>query len=231
MMKPLPPSITDSVLKLLNSSRASLVERRFQPLINELHRFLNQLPCIADIQEVRKRWVGEPRSKKAFGVFTAEPWLWYTYNHGGRNESQFNIGLSEKYLRIGFGFEFTIKRHGKPEIVSNAFTHFKDIIGKQHDKFASFVVANQLEIEWCPKDCDKSRFMPTAKAVGWLLDLREPCDWIFIGRLLKRPFDDLILEDPKELAEVMERVFGGFRPIWEETQLLAKESEGEGAKI
>ena len=224
-MKQLPPAITESVFKMLNSSRASLIKRRFQPLVNDLHKFLNQLPCIADIQDVRKKWSGEQRNRRAFSRFIPEPWHWYTYNYGGRNEAQFSIGLCDKYFRIGLGFEFTVKQRGKPEIVGKSFTCFKDVIEEQLEEFTSFIVTNQLEIEWCQKGFTRTRFIPTAKVVRWILNLRETCDWIFIGRLLKTPFDDLILEDPSELVEVIETVFGGFRPIWEKTQLMAKDLE------
>jgi len=214
-MTRLPPAFQEAEFKKLNSSRPTVIEARYQPLVDALHKYLNQSPCISDLQEVRKRWIGEPRSKKAFGVFVAEPWHWYTYNHGGRNEAQFNIGLCETYLRIGLGFEFTKKRRGNPTAVGAVYSCVKDIIRKKSDSFSKFVVNNQIEIEWCPKDSVAAQYVPTPKVLEWIMNNPQECNWIFIGRLLKRRFDALILDDPAELAGVIETVFFGLRTFWE----------------
>jgi hypothetical protein len=43
-----------------------------------------------------------------------------------------------------------------------------------------------------------------------------------VGRLLRRSEDAAVLENPDALGVVYQAVFGGFRPLWEQTELMAR---------
>ena len=89
----------------------------FNGFIRLLHNYLNNLPCLRDLQQARRRWI-RPRETEAFGRFHATPHHWYTFNCGGRNKPQFNVGLNRDYLRVGLGFDFTEKQFGDPTAVA-----------------------------------------------------------------------------------------------------------------
>jgi hypothetical protein len=163
------------------------------------------------------------QTEEAFGTFATDPRHWYTFNHGGRNEAQFNIGLYPTHLRVGLGFEFTPRKGGDPTIVGLSYACFKNVINQDIEGFRRLVRDNSLEVEWAPGD--DLRFVPTEEVVQWLLQ-PAGASWIFVGRLLRQGKDALILEDPLHLKQVIESVFNGFRPIWERTQILSKLSAG-----
>jgi hypothetical protein len=125
-------------------------------------------------------------------------------------------------MRIGLGFEFTLKKGGDPTAVHLAYACFKKVIEEQRRQFEGFVTDNQLEIEWTNKKVGAIEIVPMDAAVGWLLNLPAEPSWIFIGRLLKRDQDVSVLENPIALASVMKEIFSGFRSIWEKTGLMAQ---------
>jgi hypothetical protein len=157
----------------------------------------------------------------AFGNFATDPEHWYTFHHGGRNEAQFNVGLQAEYLRVGLGFEFTLKKGGDPTVVHLAYTCFVNVIRRDRAAFERFVADLRLEVEWSDSTGDDGGVIDTEGAVAWLLNPPIEPGWIFIGRLLRREQDAAVLQDPTALGTVMERVLSGFRPIWEQTEVLA----------
>ena len=98
------------------------------------------------------------------------------------------------------------------------------MINQDLEGFNRFVRDNSLEVEWGGL-WDDLNFVPTDKVVPWLLQ-PEDLSWVLVGRLLKRGKDALILEDPFRLKQVIESVFTGFRPIWEQTQIMSKINAG-----
>jgi hypothetical protein len=214
-----PPVIREEEFRLLEKANKENVKSRFSVFYIELREFLNSLPCLQNIQQIREKWVYGVRQNLAFaGDLIPEYEHWYAYNTGGRNEAQFNIGMFPDYLRIGLGFEFTKKKGGDPERVHSAYDSFLVVI-QQEDTFKNFVQKNYLEIEWVPKDETILKYERTEDVVNWLLH-PPPADWIFIGRLLKIYSDAIILEDPQRLGNLIDIIFTGFLPIWEETQML-----------
>jgi hypothetical protein len=190
------------------------IKRRFNGFLRALHSYLNQLECLRDVQKARHRWKSKTAETEVFGNFATDPEHWYTFHHGGRNEAQFNVGLCPEYLRVGMGFEFSLKKGGDPTVVQLAYACFTNVIKQGRTQFERFVTDNQLEFETAEE------IIETAEAVDWLLDPTET-EWIFIGRLLKREEEAEILEDPDALGKIMEKVLAGFRPIWEKTEVLA----------
>jgi hypothetical protein len=122
--------------------------------------------------------------------------------------------------RIGLGFEFSEKKHGDPMIVGLVYAHFKNLVQSDRPEFERFVLGNHLEIEW--HDGHVLQFVPTPNVVDWLLKLPTNPVWLFVGRLLWRGKDAVILDDPIVLGAVMQTVLCGFRPLWEKTQMMAK---------
>jgi len=221
----LPPTINDSLFDAITAEEAEVC-RVFGPFIQELHEFLNELPCLRGLQEARRRALGiRPRYPQAFGTSAIKRGHWYTHNHGGRDEMQFNIGMfgpsakSPGYLRVGLAWNiYGFSRR----IVNGSLETFRNLI-REDRSWDAFVKTNGLEIEWFHHlSTDNIEQTPTNSVTEWLL--REPFpsyDWILIGRLLRRDIDTVTLTDPNLLKHVIESVFSGFLPLWEKTQLMA----------
>ncbi len=219
------PVIQETEFLVVDTVQTDSIRDYFNPFIRQLHAFLNQLPCLRDIQLVRRNWIRNTIYIKAFGNFAIEPRHWYTYNHGGRIEAQFNLGLCKDYFRIGLGFEFTAAGRGDPKIVHETYESFLKVIQQDLDSFQQFVNRDSLEVEYVIKQDGIPMIVNTEETIKWLLNPDSNAVWIFVGRLLERNQDALILADPIALANVIESVFKGFRPIWEKTQIMVKKPE------
>lgn len=216
-----PPPVRQAEFLAVDTVDEDAIKGRFSGFLRLLHAYLNQLPCLRDVQRTRRRWKSRTAETEAFGNFAADPEHWYTFHHGGRNEAQFNVGLQVEYLRVGLGFEFTLKKGGDPTAVHLAYACFVNVIRADQTAFERFVADNQLEVEWSDSTGDDGGVVDTQEAVAWLLNPPAEPGWIFIGRLLRREEDAAILEDPAALGVVMEQVLSGFRPRWERTEVLA----------
>jgi hypothetical protein len=210
-----PPPVGEAEFFAVDTTNEAEIKQRFNGFLRALHSYLNHLECLRDVQKTRHRWKARTAETDAFGNFATDPKHWYTFHHGGRNEAQFNVGLCPSYLRVGLGFEFTLKKGGDPTVVWLAYACFTNVIKATLRQFVQFVTDNQLEVETADD------IIETGRAVSWLLNPPAETDWIFIGRLLRREKDSKVLENPDALAIVMEKVLAGFRPIWEQTEVLA----------
>jgi hypothetical protein len=224
-LRELPPPVTESQFRDLEGATKEQVGKRAASFVSDLRSFLNQGSCLNDIQSIRRRWSPRSNARLAFegGDFPADSEHWYIYNSGGRNEAQFNVGLFPDYLRIGLGFEFTKKMYGVPEEVQAAWGQFRSVVGQYRRGFERFAQEDFLQIEWRPSGTEGRaylKYVSTPRVTRWLLRPRG-ADWIFIGRLLYRGKDAEILEDPVRLKEVMESVFGSFKPLWQQAQMGA----------
>ena len=213
-MSSLPPTFADALFDYIDSPDVPHVEAAFIPIIEQLHRFLNELSCLRDLQQFRgERLRIRPRFSVAFGNHKIRRGEWYTYHHGGRTEMQFNIGMYGAPLyhaRIGMGFCF----YGPGRRVVNAvFSRFYAVVTQQSDSFARFANTSQLEIERLSASDDRERIEP----ISWLYSPQPPLqEWLSVARLLRRQEDRAILSNPQRLAEVIEGVFSGFRPFYDQ---------------
>lgn len=223
-MQQTPPPIREADFAAVDISDENKIGSRFQTYVRELHSYLNQLACLRDLQQTRHKWKSRTTETEAFGNLGLYPKHWYTFHSGGRNEAQFNLGLWPDYFRVGLGFEFTLKRGGDPSVLWLTYSCFVSVIRKQLSHFQTFVSNNSLEIEWEDRDGNLCLIVETQHVVDWLLDPPSEPRWIFIGRLLRRHRDEKVLAHPDALGTVMQSVLCGFRPIWEQTQLLAAKS-------
>ena len=223
-MSQLPPPITEGQFVDLDTTNEEDIKRRFSPHVKSLHSHLNQLPCLQDLQKVRRRWKARSSSADAFGTFATDPRHWYSFHHGGRNEAQFNVGMFTTHFRVGLGFEFSEKKGGDPTIVHLAYACFVNIIRTNQQVFNRFVIDNNLEVEWVEADDLPLHFVASADVVSWLLDrqrLQRMPMWIFVGRLLRRGQESTILENADALGSVIQSVFCHLKPTWEQAQMLA----------
>ena len=214
-----PPLVRDSDFTAVDTENESNILGHFAGIVSGLHRYLNQLPCVADIQHFRRKWT-RPKETQAFGTFAAEARHWYTFNHGGRNEAQFNIGLWPTHVRIGLGFEFSQRKGGDPTIVGLVYSCFLNQIRSDLNRFRTLVEENGLEGEWAASS-GNSALISNEQVTDWLLNLPEEPIWVFFGRLLRRGSDSTILESEANLDRTIESVFSELRPIWERTQTVA----------
>jgi hypothetical protein len=218
----LPPPVTEARFRELEGATAEQVQRRAAPFVRELLSFLNEGSSLHDIQSVRLRWKLRTGSVRAFKTFVPQREHWYTYNAGGRNESQFNVGMFPGYLRVGLGFEFTKGAHGKPdELVEPVYERFCGILQQRRAGFDRFARENSLMVEWRRAGERELEYVPTEEVLEWLLSSPDPREWVFVGRLLCRSRDAAVLEDPARLKEAMEAVFEGLKPVWQQAQTRA----------
>lgn len=225
----LPPPVREHEFRAVDTVNEAEIQAEFIPLVRKLHLFLNQASCVRDLQEIRCNWKARVADKQAFGTFATAPKHWYTYHNGGRNEAQFNIGLSPKYLRVGLGFEFTLKKGGDPTIVQWTYAQFTKVVEQDPRGFDRLVRQNSLEVEWVPINETNPMTERTRTVTKWLRRPPQAPSWIFVGRLLRREKDMRILEDPTKLKEVIETVFGDFKPLWKQTQMRA--ARGAGGEV
>lgn len=218
-MNDLPPAVTQQLFEEIDSIDEEAIRRRFDPWVRrEWHPFLNSLPCLRDLQDQRRKFGIRSPEQEAFGTFKPEPYHWYSFNHGGRNEAQFNIGMFPEYLRVGLGFEFTEKQGGRPSDVLFAYTTFRNLItGPKRREFLSLVEQSELEIEFDPDASGKRANVASDRVLEWEPPASPPIRWIFYGRLLRRDEDRRILESPEHLGAVVESVLCGLHPLWRDT--------------
>jgi hypothetical protein len=218
---PEPPPVREAEFVAVDTADEAEILRRFDPFVRSLHSYLNELPCLSDLQKARRRWKARTAETHAFGNFATDPKHWYTFHHGGRNEAQFNVGLWPAYFRVGLGFEFTLKKGGDPTAVHLAYACFVKMVRSNLSDFEDFVADNQLEVEWADNKGGSDQVIRTDDVVRWLLNPPQEPGWIFVGRLLRRDRDATVLQQPSSLGSVMQAVLSGFRPIWEETEVMA----------
>jgi hypothetical protein len=195
------------------------VERIFESIIQELINYLNELPCLSDIQSIRvtngktsTKWT-TPFAK----INSIDTGHWYIFNKGGRNEMQFNIGMYSAqcgaYLRIGAGFNFDRARFGDPPKVAREFSSFTSRVRSDRGTFEDFFRNQSLMVEFIPS-------INGSTVVDWLQReaLKEPDghedNWVFIGKQLHRGKDRKILENADLLIGVIESVFSGFKMFY-----------------
>jgi hypothetical protein len=216
----MPPNIVipDKLFVAVDTPSEAEVERGCAPWVyGQLHPFLNQLPCLRDLQRVRLRWKSRTGSHDAFGTFRAYPRHWCSFNHGGRAEAQLNVGLFPEYFRVGLGFEFTEKLGGDPSAVTLAYALFRNITTDSAE-YARFVRSQQIEVEYLPTSEGRLGHDSTETVVGWEPPAFPPIQWIFFGRLLRRGIDQHVLEDSQKLGAVLNDVLCGFKPFWAQAQ-------------
>ena len=209
----LPPAMTEAEFKIVEQGSKSEIEKDLHSFFHLLLATLNDLPSLRDVQAIRK---GSPRP--SFQKVNTSPQHWYTFSYGGRNEIQFNVGMFGGYVRIGIGLEPTGAVYGEPEKIWAAHARLAAALSADRPAAERFFTDNQIRIEWMRHGEKTLSYVPTEEALGWFLRRRDEGRWIFAGRLLHRQWDAAILGDPEKLAEVMERVFAGFRPYWDATQ-------------
>lgn len=212
-MPRLPPTFEDTLFNDLDNPSDAQVRAIFTPIIQQLHSFLNELPCLRNLQQFRgQRLHIRPRFSAAFGNYKIYSREWYTYHHGGSTEMQFNVGMYGAplyHVRVGMGFCFY--GPGRP-VVNRVFSRFLAVVNEQTTAFARFANTSHLEIEMQGKSDD----IPIGP-VGWLHSPPQPPEWLSVGRLLRREADRDILSNSRRLAEVIEGVFSDFRPLYDQT--------------
>ena len=198
--------LPDAFFTQVDTDDQALIRSRFEPFVTgQLHPLLNGLHSLQGIQAIRGG-----RANDAFGTFATGEREWYTFNHGGRNECQFNVGLGPSYLRIGLGFEFSHRKHGDPDAVLFAYLRFRKHITARQAEFRALIEELSLEVE-----CTETG--PGDDITNWILN--DPMDpqprWIFVGRCLYREGDGEVLRDEVALAKVIDKTFAGLRPYWQ----------------
>ncbi len=216
-----PPVLRDEQFDAVSTANEDELRKRFDDYRRTLHTWLNALPCFSNLQQVRRKWK-RPTSNDAFGTFATDPFHCYSFHHGGRTEAQFNVGLYPTHFRVGLGFEFSMKKGGDPTIVGLVYACFLQVLRARRREFDSLVSDLHLEVEFWSNQQPGLRFVGTKSVTEWLLNPPSEPQWIFVGRLLRRNADKAILEDEACLGIVISAVFTAFRPLWEETQMMAR---------
>lgn len=214
-----PPTLREEHFDMMNTTDEEEILRRFGGFVRTLHGWLNELPCVSDLQRARRRWK-RPTNTEAFGTLATDPRHWYTFHHGGRTEAQFNLGLYPTHFRVGLGFEFSVKKGGDPTVVG-LYACFLQAVRSREQEFRTFLEDHRLEVEWWTPQQPGLQFVATDRVMDFLLNPPNETQWIFCGRLLRRDADAKVLADEHDLGSVITNVFTRFRPLWEETQIMA----------
>lgn len=215
----LPPAIRREDFTKLETLLEKGVERTFGGTLQRLHTFLNEDPATNDLLYDRKLWAPKAQKQPSFGSFGFQDHHWYTFNNGGRNEAQLNVGMfggEDGHVRIGLGFERTERQGGRPRDVALIYTAFADLLARKKDPiacaFIDFMHAEQLELEiW--REGSELEILSTDKALAFLIKPRDFA-WLLVGKLLRAGKDEAILATPTLFATALGRVFRGVRPLW-----------------
>lgn len=224
MPKLLPPPILASDFDLLGSLLESDVEKNFGGMLQRLQGFLNDDPATRDLRGDRKCWKPRARREPSFGSFGFQDRHWYTFNNGGRNEAQLNVGMfgDYKHVRIGLGFERTLRQGGDPRTVDLAYAAFVSTLQSQGEAkrdFVEFINTEKLEVEIWRPEADGLEIVPTVEVLKTLLKPKA-FSWIFVGKLLRPDSDVPILENPDLFASTLHRIFEHVRPMWRRVNML-----------
>jgi hypothetical protein len=215
----LPPQIGAAEFQKVSSLDEEQIRRNFSRFAPQLHRFLNSVPCLSDLHNVRRKmWKrGAPASDGPFGTFAPDTNHWYSYNHGGRNEAQLNVGMFPEYFRVGIGFEMTGKKGGDPAHVHMLYSVFVDMLKRQQADAEAMSKRLHLEVEWERSTGGDLEHVGPEEAVAFLANPTREFRWMFWGRRLHRGRDDGILGDSEAFGTILEEVLCSLVPYWIET--------------
>lgn len=222
--KLLPLPILYSDFEILGSLLEADVEKKFGRMLQRLHGFLNDDPATRDLRADRKCWKPRARREPSFGSFGFQDGHWYTFNNGGRNEAQLNVGMfgEHKHVRIGLGFERTPRHGGDPRTVDLVYTAFVSTLQSQGEvkrDFVEFINTEKLEVEIWRPETGALEILPTAEVLETLLKPKE-FSWIFVGKMLRPESDATILENPNLFASTLHRILARARPMWRRINML-----------
>jgi hypothetical protein len=225
----LPPKLVETDFDVLGSLLEFDVPRKFGRKIQALHAFLNHDSVVRTAHHVRRTWKPRARAGHAFENQAFEDGHWYTFNAGGRNEAQLNVGMfggADGHVRIGLGFEMTEKKGGQPAVVQFIFAAFVKLLKSRTElarTFADFVNETGLEVEfWGPSSTDLD-IIATSDALEFLTNLTRTAHWVFLGKLLRRKADAAILAEPNDFGRTIDGAFSGILPIWREANLVGSQ--------
>ena len=213
------PTLDESDFQAVESMTTTEIRERYEPWCDQFHEFANQLDCMRHLQKDRLLWMKRTRSEDAFGNFAVSPNHWYTFSNGGRIEAQFNVGMWTTHVRVGMGFEFTKRMHGKPDLVWSRYGGFQRAIMKQESSFRDFVRFEKLMVEYWPPKSDRPHLIDTDETVNWLLNPPPDLEWILVGRILIRESDMHELGNSYAFGKIVKDVFEGLKPYWRAAQV------------
>ena len=203
--------------------------RALGPKMEALLLSANEQPTARRIVEVRTR-AGQSGSKlfhrNSYHARTSGHL--YAYQHGGRREPQFNVGLFSgarwggDWFRAGLGFNLANGgRENDPddgqEVILAAFERFqRQAAGAWRSHLVDWMDKSGGFIQYGTRGpaCD---LLPR-DAVQWLINCRNPAGqgWVFVGRWLSReaPDDAKTLASMPKLVASVEDTFAALFPLW-----------------
>lgn len=135
---------------------------------------------------------------------------------GGHEECHIRIELNGTGLYIALGFSRLARsRIDDLDDAQLAFQDFRKVIGACLKEFDSFVVENGLKLIYQSRRTGKIVDAPSDEISSRLVDLEEPFFWLYIRKPVLRGMDRGLLETPAALKDLLERITGGFRSIWD----------------
>jgi hypothetical protein len=223
-----------SRLALCDGEGASVAT--FRGSVTALIQQFNRRPCARGMLWELERLALSPRTFFADRPFSSDVDYihgdeahWYVYSWGSRWRPQFNLGMfgsedpAESYLRIGIGFNLTLRGHDPDrevgrEMAREFYRQFTGVLRPERH------VAGALTrwLEETPGFFEQSGVSSPASArpsdfTEWLAS-SDPADqeWVFFGRRLcpSVSTDLAVLSDPDLLLATVERVFHDLTPFW-----------------
>jgi hypothetical protein len=223
----LPPPLSPSLFRALETDRVADAAARFAPVVSALQEFLNAMPPLDALQHLRRRG-RRPAFRRRARVSRGH---WWFSHEGGRNEGQWNVGMFPCHLRFGIGFNATRGGWGKPELVEAARAAFLQRLRAWEGDDPGLCARAGLEAEVYDR-ARGLRVLPVS-ALHAEAEAGAAAEWLFVGRLLRsgptgrgEPHpgcedgdDSAVLADPARLAEELRRAAGVLWPVWEESRL------------
>ena len=215
----------------LNGMAEDKIDKLFLPRCINLIDWLNTLSCFNSIHKDRNITHFQKYHQYAFpsektpifkNLLKYTKSHWYFYNIGGRFEAQFNIGMYPDFLRIGIGFEHTLKGGGTNddlERVEHHFIRFVESIDHDFDNFSNIIKEENLQIEIEGRE---RIFSSPEELIDYLNELIVKGlkdKFYFIGSLL-HPYniDDLhIYTNEDKIKEKIKTIFERLYPYWKKS--------------
>jgi hypothetical protein len=220
----LPPVMTGMHFNATNMN-ASAIQTTIGPLFSELVPYLNEL--LSKVPKERAQYSVQDLSDVAFSdklrVYDDE---WYTYNVGGMDEVQWNIGMGSDRLRFGLAsymeYHPNFPDTSNIKKVTKALEAMKDCIKHSRSVFENFATnaingMAVLQVE--------SKFFRGQDIVDFFDGSVSGYTWVFLGAFIHRASP--VLTDPNALDAIMKETrdslwdcytsalsacYGGYKP-------------------
>jgi hypothetical protein len=197
---------------------------------NSLVEHLNK--TLYSLQDIRGDILpsGRAASQNAFdGSIHTGDGHWYIFNKGGRQEIQYNAGMTEEWFRVGLGLYVGKTRGGDNSKAMNYYKAFRDVISDNRSKLRETIQELGLKVQWEALPDEGGIIANTwpSRLSTFLIENRweDRLTWLFLGKIWIKGdlMDDLLMEDAAALEAEIDKVCRSLWPFYEQTHYRYKD--------